>query len=275
MATSKKKRADSSSKKIKAGRTFAVVNQKGGVSKSTTAEAVAAGLILKGYSVLSIDLDQQANFTYTVGADPDGDTAMDILTGEVEARDAIQKTEAGDIIAASKELAGADTVLKGKKREYRLRDALEPLKSDYDFIVIDTPPSLGMITVNALVAANSVIIPLMADIYSLQGVESLGETLKPIRELCNPELKIAGLLLTRYNNRTVLNRDVAETASKLAARLGTKLFKTCIRESVVVREAQISQKTLFKYAPKSAVAKDYLNFIDELLAEGKSHGKKL
>ena len=244
---------------------LAVINQKGGVGKSTTAAAIAAGLLLKGYKVLAVDLDAQSNLTYNYAADNKRATALGLLTGEVTATDAIQHTKSGDIIAASKALAGADAFIADTGKEYRLKEALEAVKPLYDYIIVDTPPALGILTINALTAADGVIIPAQADIYSLQGIEQLNETIKPVKKYCNPQLKIEGILLTRYNARSILSREVAELAEQLAAKLKTKLFTTRIREAIAVKEAQISQQSLYSYAPKSNAAKDYLCFIDELL----------
>ena len=249
------------------GRMFAIINQKGGVGKTTTAEALAAGLALKGCSVLSIDLDAQGNMTHTSRASTEGATVLGVLMGELDASDAIQHTENGDIIPASKALAGADAFIKDTGKEYRLREALEPIRGEYDYIVVDTPPALGILTINALTACDSVIIPAQADIYSLQGVEQLAETIKPVKKYTNPALTIEGILLTRYSPRSVLSREVAELAEQLAAKLGTKLFKTTIREAIAVKEAQISQRSLFSYAPKAKVTEDYSRFIAEILGE--------
>lgn len=248
-------------------KTLAIINQKGGVGKSTTAEALAAGLSLKGYKTLSIDLDAQSNMTYTAGAKTDGATALGVLTGEVDIAAAIQHTDSGDIIAASKALAGADAFITNTGKEYRLKEALEPIRAEYDFIIVDTPPALGILTINALTACDSVIIPAQADIYSIQGIEQLAETMKPVKKYTNPALTIEGILLTRYSPRSVLSREVAELAEKIAAKLGTKLFKATIREAVAVKEAQISQQSLYSYAPKAKVTEDYSRFIAELLGE--------
>jgi len=246
-------------------KTIAIINQKGGVGKSTTAEALAAGLTLKGFSVLSIDLDAQGNMTYTAGASTDGITALDVLTQKAAALDAVQHTENGDIIPASKALAGADAFIADTGKEYRLKEAIEPIKGKYDYIIVDTPPALGILTVNALTACDSVVIPAQADIYSLQGIEQLAETMKPVKKYCNHDLKVEGILLTRYSPRSVLSRDVADLAGQLAEKIGTKLFKTTIREAIAVKEAQISQQSLFQYAPKAKVTDDYTKFIEELI----------
>lgn len=242
-----------------------VTNQKGGAGKTTTAATLAAGLSFKGYKALLIDLDPQGNLTYTSGAKTDGATALGVLTGEVKAQDAIQHTCGGDIIASSKALSGADAFIADTGKEYRLKEALENLQGLYDYCIVDTPPALGILTINALTACNSVIIPAQADIYSLQGIEQLAETMKPVKRYCNPALQIEGILLTRYSPRSVLSREVAELAEQLAAKLGTKLFKATIREAIVVKEAQISQQTLYSYAPKSKVTEDYTALITELL----------
>ena len=171
-------------------RVYAVINQKGGVGKSTTAATLAAGLSLKGYKTLSIDLDAQGNLSYTAKARTNGATALGVLTGEVKAEEAIQHTASGDIIASNKALAGADAFIADTGKEYKLKEALESLQAAYDYVIIDTPPALGILTINALTACNSVIIPAQADIYSLQGVEQLADTMKPVKKYCNPDLKI-------------------------------------------------------------------------------------
>lgn len=249
---------------------IAVINQKGGVGKSTTAEALTAGLLLKGYTCLAIDLDAQGNLSYTAGAKTEGvPTVLEVLTGEATAREAIQHLQGGDVIAANKSLAGADAFINSTGKEYKLKEALEELQGEYQYIIIDTPPALGILTVNALTACHSIIIPAQADIYSLQGIEKLAETIKPVKKYCNPSIFIEGILLTRYSPRSVLSREVAEIAGKLADKLGTKVFKTTIREAIAVKEAQISQQSLFEYAPKAKVAEDYRAFIEELLGAEK------
>lgn len=244
---------------------IAVINQKGGVGKSTTAAAVASCLSLKGFKVLAIDLDAQGNLSYTYGTDSGKPSILSVLVGDTKAAEAVQHTNSGDIIPSNKSLAGADAFISDTGKEYRLREGLEDIRAAYDYIIIDTPPALGILTVNALTACDSVIIPAQADIYSLQGIEQLAETIKPVRKYCNAALKIEGILLTRYNSRSVLSRDVAEIAEQLAAKLGTRLFKTTIREAIAIKEAQISRKTLFEYAPSANVTADYMSLINELL----------
>ena len=245
---------------------FASINQKGGVGKTTTAVSLMAGLTKRGYKVLGVDMDPQCNLSYSVKADVGGTSVLGILTGEVTAKQAIQHTPNGDVIASSKMLSGADAFITKTGKEYSLREALDEVREDYDYIIIDTPPALGILSVNALVACNSVIIPAQADVFSLQGIEELYETIKPVKKYCNPNLQIAGVLLTRYNERTLVSRDMQGLTEQLAATLGAKVFRSTIREGVVVKEAQIAQKSLYDYAPNAKVTSDYEAFPTELLA---------
>lgn len=247
-------------------KTMAVVNQKGGVGKSTTAAALSGGLCLCGRRVLAVDLDAQGNLSHTLRARPcPGKSVLEVLLGMVPAREAVQATDSGDLLPASKGLSGADAFLSETGKEYRLREALEPLGEEYDYCVIDSPPALGIATVNALTAADMAIVPAQADIYSLQGVEQLAATVETVRRYCNPGLKVDGILLTRYSPRSVLSREVRELMDRLAQRLGTRLYRASIREAIAVKEAQISRENLFTYAPGSNVAGDYRAFLEEAL----------
>lgn len=148
----------------------AIINRKGGVGKTATAHALGSGLIRKGYKVLFIDMDSQTNLSHSMKASTDENNSFSLLTGQASAAQAIQNTEQGDIIAGSESLAGADLTLTGTGKEYKLREALEKIRGKYDYIIIDTPAALGTLTINALTAANSVVIPVQAEIYSLQGI---------------------------------------------------------------------------------------------------------
>lgn len=244
---------------------IAVINQKGGVGKSTTTQSIGAGIALKGYKVLYIDMDAQSNLSYTMGADLKKLTVLDLLNKDAITEQVIQHTDQGDIIPASPALAGADGVITATGKEYRLKEALEPVKDMYDYIVIDTPPALGILIINALTAASGVVIPAQADIYSLQGINQLHNTIQAVKQYCNPDLKVKGIVLTKYSNRTVLSREVAEMLEETAGQYEMKLYKSTIREAVAIRESQASQQNVFSYAPKSKVADDYRALVEEIL----------
>ena len=240
---------------------IAIVNRKGGVGKTATAQALGAGLIRKGCSVLYIDLDSQTNLTYGLGADPEGLSSMDVLTGEATAQEAIQHTPQGDVIAGAEALAGADAAIDGTGKEYRLREALEGLQ--YDYCIIDTPAALGTLTVNALTAADSVIIPVQAEVYSLRGIGQLSKAIEAVKKYCNHDLYIRGILITRYNGRAIISRDMQSNLEEAAQQLKTRLYSTPIRECVSIKEAQAQQQDIYSYAPRSNAAKDYAAFIEE------------
>ena len=231
---------------------IAISNQKGGVGKSTTASALGAGLFHKGFKVLYVDLDAQGNLSYSMGASNRAISSLEVLTGPATAKEAIVHTPQGDLIPASPALASADITLKDTGREYKLKEALEPVLADYDYIVLDTPPALGTLTINALTACNSVVVPAQADIYSLQGVGQLVQTIKTVQRYTN-------------NARAVLTRDMTELLEDTANQLQTKLFNTRIRECIALKEAQASQQDIFTYAPKSNATADYRAFIEEVL----------
>lgn len=260
---------------MKQARIICIINQKGGVGKSTTAEALAEGLTIKGVKTLLIDLDPQGSITLSAGVDRNSSTAYELLIKQVRAEEVIQQqTGRSAVITASKNLARLDVELTATGKEYRLKEQLSPLLSRYDFIIVDTPPALGVLTVNALTAADSIIIPTQADVYSLQGIQQLVETIEAIRAYTNPGLTLAGVLLTRHNNRSVLSRDMAEAASNTAEQIGTFLYQTVIREAVALKEAQARQQTIYEYAPKSNAAIDYMAFIDEYMEWSGNNAKK-
>lgn len=254
---------------------YAVVNQKGGVGKSTTVLAMGAGLTLRGHTVLFVDLDPQGNTSYALGADTKREhNAMTVLRNPSSIAEAIQKTGSGDVLPSSALLAGADKTIDEAGQEHLLRNALGHVSGRYDYCIIDTPPALGVLTINALTACDRVIIPAQADIFSLQGIEQLSETLEAVRTFSNAALVIDGILLTRYNARSILSRDIADLADQLAGNLKTKLFKAKIREAVSIREAQINQQSIYDYAPKANVTKDYEAFLNEIMGGGGRRGKK-
>lgn len=241
-----------------------IANRKGGVGKTTTANALAFGLTSRGKRVLSIDIDGQGNFSSIIDADTDGLTVYDVLTGNTSAADAIQHTEhGGDLIPSAAALELADVKIPSDAFT-RLKESIDPLRPNYDFIIIDTPPSAGILTLNALVAADMLIIPAKADITSADGLDQIRVLVDEI-QADNPNLKIAGILLTCFNARSAVRRVVSEILTETAAKMKTHVFKTPIREGVAVLEAQLTRRSLF--SKKNNVAADYSAWIDELLEE--------
>lgn len=246
---------------------IAVANQKGGVGKSTTAHALGLGLSLQGQKVLLIDTDPQGNLSYSMQAEPGRASTYEVLTGKATAREAIQLTGQGDLIPASRLLSGADMELTSIGKEYRLREAIGPVAKEYDYILIDTPPALSILTINALTASSGVIITAQADIFSLQGIGQLYSTIEAVRAYCNPGLTIKGILLTRHSSRAILSRDLTEMITETAAQLNTIVYKTVIRECIALREAQASRQDIYDYAPRSNAAIDYTALVKEILGE--------
>lgn len=248
---------------------ISVSNQKGGVGKTTTTCNLAAGLKKKGFRVLIIDLDPQGNLGFSVGADTDNSaTIYDVLKGDVKTQFAIQRTETADVIASSILLSGIELEFTNTGREFLLKEAIKPIQENYDYILLDTPPALGILTINAFTASNTIVVPMLSDIFSLQGIAQLYETVERVKKYCNSNLTIAGILLTKYNPRTLLGREVRGTAELIAQDLNIGLFTSFIRGSVVASEAQSVQGNVLDYAPRSSIAKDYMQFTDELLAKG-------
>ena len=251
-------------------KTIIVANQKGGIGKTTTATAVASILNAKGYKTLLIDADQQGNSSDTYRAAIEGSaTLFDVLLDEerISLEEAIQHTESGDIVASDPLLRKADEILNGDPEGlYRFQDALDELIG-YDFVIVDTAPSLNSILYNCLVAADDVLIPVTADRYGLQGLSQLNDTINAIKRRQNRNLKIIGLLLIKYNKRTLLSREVKVSLGEIAKSMHTKVFETTIRESTKAREAQAVRETLIHYDAKSTTAQDYSSFVDELLKE--------
>lgn len=246
---------------------FVVANQKGGIGKSTTATNLA-GILGKKAKTLLIDADPQGNSTSTYEAKiEDVATLYDVMidSDKLPISEAIQHTENGDIVASDPLLVKAEKMLDGDVEGfYRLKDAIENL-DDYKYIVIDTAPSLNIILYNCLIAADKVIIPVTADSYAMQGIQQLYDTIMAVKRRQNRDLTIAGLLLVRYSGRSNLERDTRDSIEQSAKQMGTKLFKTVIRECVKTKEAQEQKKLLIDYAPKCNTCLDYLDFTRELI----------
>ena len=241
-----------------------IANQKGGTAKSTTAAALAQAAAHSGRRVLAVDLDPQANLSYFLAADATRPGAFEVLDG-LPAAEAIQRTPAGglDVIPASWNL---QTISSSRGSARRLQAALRPIAARFDLAIIDTPPTAGELQYNALMAADSLVIPLQADIVGLQGLYQMADTARQIQQ-SNPTLTIRGYILTRSGGRSTLARQMAETIQARAQEMGIP-FLAAIREAVAIREAQALQRDLYEYAPRSKPAADYMELFT-LLSAGK------
>lgn len=245
-----------------------IANQKGGVGKTTTTSAVGAGLIKKGKKVLFIDLDPQINLTTSLGGDENESSIYDVLKNNTDITTAIQIIGDKHIIVGDRAASNADTEFSLPGREYKLKKALSKLNNKYDYVIIDTPPALGVLTINALTACDKVLIPAEPDVSSIQGIVQLKDTISAVKEYCNPDLEIDGILITRYS-KTILSRDLSDTIKDIAETIGTKVYTQPIRECVALKEAKTQIQDIFAYAKKSNATEDYSSLVDEILKECK------
>ena len=230
------------------GRIIAIVNQKGGVGKTTTCVNLAAALIEKGKKVLLCDMDPQGNATSGMGVDKGaGKTTYDLILGDVSAKDIVVRTDFGDVLPANKALSGAEIELVYiPEREYCLKKSLDELRNLYDVILIDCPPSLGLLTVNALCAADGVIIPVQCEYYALEGLSDLIYTIRGVKKGLNRNLDIDGILLTMYDSRTNLSIQVAEEVKR---HFPGKIYSVVIPRNVRLSEAPSHGLPVIDYDP--------------------------
>lgn len=252
-------------------RIVSFLNFKGGSGKSSILQNLA-GILSKKYGkkVLVIDCDPQSNTSVTFKANPDYPSLNDVLLGNVEINESIQPMDYGFLISSDADLYSANILLNDDDRSWKLADALDALKGDFDYVLIDNPPGLSVLTMNSLLASDSIIVPIAADPYSLQGMSNLSETIENIAQQTGSDLKIEGVLLNKFDRRPKIARDIRELAHQIAENLDTKLFDAVIRNSVKVTEAQLNQKALIDHAPKSPVYSDYENFAEEFLNDEKN-----
>lgn len=241
---------------------ISLLNHKGGVGKTTSAISIGAGLVELGKRVLLLDLDPQANLTLSLGIGRQPSSIYEALRGEADLTP-VESRPNLDVIISTLDLSGAEMELINEAgREFILRDLLDPLQDDYDYIIIDCPPSLGLLTLNALTASRYVYIPLQTEFLALQGLVKLKQVIDKVRFRINKQLEIGGVIATMYDQRKVLNRDVVATIQK---HFGEKVFKTYIRDTVALAEAPASRKDIFEYNRSSNGATDYLNLCKEIL----------
>jgi len=259
----------STSKGATLGQVIALANQKGGVAKTTTTVNLAVAFKEKGFSVLIVDLDPQGNLTMSQGMDPDTveRSMYDVLVHSVPIEDVIHRAEV-DIAVSSIDLAGAELALSSMiGRERALQKGLLPVRSRYDYILIDTPPSLGLLTINALVASNGVIVPVQCEYLSLRGLVQLENTLSMIRENLNPSVGIEGILPTMFDSRTLHSREAVEI---LQENFGELVFDTKIRKTVRYAEAPVKGTSVLKYDPTGSAAQAYRDLAKEVLDAAKA-----
>ena len=248
--------------------TISITNQKGGVGKTTASCSLLAGLHQRGARVLGVDLDPQGSLGFCLGLDIENcATIYDVMRGQRPIREAITPSECGDILPSNILLSAAELEFNRPGREFLLKNQLAELQDDYDYIIIDTPPALNVLTVNAYVASDSLVIPMAPEILSLLGVAQIRETIDTVRRCYNSRLRVLGILLNKYNQRFTLNREVLDMAGQIAAQLDTKVFETKIHTSVSVAEAPAHGESVLTYAPSSKPALDFQELIDEITRE--------
>jgi chromosome partitioning protein len=247
---------------------IAFANQKGGVAKTTTTLNLAAAFAEQGHRVLCVDMDPQGNLTMSQGIDPDTlETSMyDVLVNDLSIREVIRRREI-DVACASIDLAGAEIAMSTKiGRERSLEKALRAVSEDYDWMFVDTPPSLGLLTVNALTAADQVIVPVQCEYLSMRGLLQLQNTLAMIRENLNPDVQIAGILPTMVDTRTLHAREALEI---LEENFGDRVFGARIKKTVRFAEAPVKGMSVLKYDPTGTAADAYRQLAKEVLSNGK------
>jgi chromosome partitioning protein len=245
---------------------ISISNQKGGVGKTTTAVNLAASLAVAEQRVLMVDLDPQGNATSGVGLTVNDATVYEFMLGAIDAREAIHKTAIGfmDVIPADRRLSGAEVELVSEtEREHFLARVLRPLRDNYDYIVIDTPPSLGLLTLNALTAADSVLIPIQCEYYALEGLSQLLSTVQLVQRGLNPDLRLEGVLLTMFDRRLRLSNQVADEAIDF---FGETVYETKIPRNVRLSEAPSFGKPILLYDVECVGARSYLDLAREVIA---------
>ncbi|HAH38879.1 MULTISPECIES: ParA family protein [Algoriphagus] len=245
-------------------KTISIMNHKGGTGKTTSSINIGAGLAKKGFKVLLLDIDSQANLTEGLGK---GDPELSVYDSirENKKLPILNVSENLDLVPSSIDLLGAEMEIVSKiGREQILHKLLKPIRSEYDYIIIDCPPSVGLLTVNAMVASDTILLPLQGEYFAYKGVDRLLGIVKEVRDNLNDKLEIGGVFITQINPNRILTKTIVE---KLTEDLQDKVFDTKIRINVALAEAQLQGQSIFDYAPDSNGAKDYELLVDEILSK--------
>lgn len=246
-----------------------VTNQKGGVAKTTTCNALISGLSNLGFKVLGIDLDPQGSLGFSLGINiEEGISIYEVFKGQAPIEKAIRQIDCGHFVASNILLSTAELEFNHSGREFLLSETIKGIRDLYDYIIIDTPPALNILTVNAYVCADELIIPMIPEILSLLGIAQIKETIESVKRYYNPKLHIACILLTKYNTRASLSKEVSDMTATIAAQLGTRVSSVPIRNSIAVAESPAHGKGLLNFAPKANACQDYAKFIRELVDGG-------
>jgi len=249
-----------------------ISNQKGGVGKTTTASAFAAGLkyLYPELRILAIDLDASMNLSAYMGAWEFKPSILDVFLKDIEIKDAIIQRQGIDFLPASANLARAEMLFSEAERPYILKSVIEPIRDDYDYIIIDTPPNLGAMMLMAFTASDKIIIPMSLDSFAMRGVSALKQTIDLAKKHLNSDLEIDGILLTKRKVTTRRDKNISKAMTEVSKFLDAKIYESSIRDSVVVGDAQMETKTIYEFSINHDATKDYIRFIQEFIEGGKT-----